>query len=73
LIGVQTLGNGVIQFSFTNNPSASFTVLATTNVSLPMNLWSNLGTAVESPAGTYNFADPQVTNNVQRYYRVRSP
>ena len=75
LTGVQTLGNGVIQLSFTNISGSSFTVLATTNVALPLNLWSNLGAAVESPAGSgqFQFTDPQATNNTQRYYRVRTP
>jgi DNA-binding beta-propeller fold protein YncE len=75
LTGVQMLGNGVIQFSFTNISSASFTVLATTNVALPLNQWANLGAAVESPAGSgqFQFTDPQATNNVQRFYRVSSP
>jgi hypothetical protein len=53
----------------------SFTVLASTNVALPFNQWSNLGTAVESPLGSgqYPFTDPQATNYSRRFYKVTSP
>jgi hypothetical protein len=69
------LTNGGFGFSFTNTPGASFTVFATTNPALPGNTWSNLGPAVESPAGSghYQFTDPNATNAIQRFYRVRSP
>jgi len=53
----------------------SFTVWGSTNVALPFAQWSNLGAPVESPIGSGNFlfADPQATNNAQRFYRVSSP
>ncbi|MSU59040.1 MAG: DUF5011 domain-containing protein, partial [Pedosphaera sp.] len=73
LTDLTKLGNGSFQFSFTNLPGASFTVFASTNVALPFAQWSNLGAPVESPAGTFQFTDPQATNNTQRFYRVRSP
>ncbi len=43
LTGLQMLGNGVVHFAFTNNPSASFTVLSTTNLSLPLSNWTVVG------------------------------
>jgi hypothetical protein len=61
------------RFSFTNLAGASYTILATTNLALLLAQWSNLGAPVESPAGTFQFTDPQATNNAQRFYRVRSP
>lgn len=73
LINPVTLGNGSFQFSFTNLAGASFTVFASTNVAAPFNEWSNLGAPVESPAGTFQFTDPQATDYTERYYRVRSP
>lgn len=75
LTALTQLGNGAFQFSFTNLTGASFTVFASTNVALPFNAWSNLGPALETPAssGNYQFTDPQATNNVVRFYRVRSP
>jgi hypothetical protein len=64
-----------LQFGFTNYTDMIFTVLTSTNLTLPLNLWTNIGYAVESPAGSgqYQFTDPQATNYPQRFYRVRSP
>jgi hypothetical protein len=75
LTGVTRLGNGSLKFGFTNFTDMNFTVLGSTNIALPMNLWSNLGAAVESPAGSghYQFTDLQATNSPQRFYRVRWP
>ena len=75
LAGLTRLGNGSIRFSFTNVIGGSFTVFASTNLTQPFNVWSNLGTAVESPVGSgqFQFTDPQATNSIQRFYRVRSP
>jgi hypothetical protein len=69
------LANHSFKFSFSNVSGASFTILSSTNVSWPINAWSNLGAAVESPAnsGQFQFTDPQATNSVRRFYRVRSP
>ena len=73
--GATRLGNGTFQFSFTSVAGASFTIFASTNVAQPFNAWSNLGSAVETPAnsGQFQFADPQATNKPVRFYRVRSP
>jgi Lamin Tail Domain/Immunoglobulin domain len=67
-----SLGSGA-QFSFIGTPGASFTILGSTNLTLPLSNWTVLGVATESPAGHYNFTDPQATNNVQRFYKARSP
>ena len=75
LTGLSRQTNGAFQFSFTNQPGASFTVFSSTNVALPANEWLNLGAVPETPPGSgqFQFTDPQATNNPQRYYRVRSP
>ena len=75
LTGVKKLANGMFQLGFPNYSGLSYTVLASTNVTAPLNTWSNLGPAIEVPAGTgqYQFTDPQATNNPQRFYRVSSP
>ena len=73
LTGVQMLANGAIQFSFTNNPSASFTVLSTTNISLPLANWTVVGSATNISSDLFQFTSQPTTNDRQRYYRVRSP
>jgi DNA-binding beta-propeller fold protein YncE len=73
LTGIQMLGNGVLQFGFTNNPSGSFTVLSTTNLSLPMNVWTVVGTASNTAPGQFQFTSQPTTNDSQRFYGVRSP
>ncbi|MEI2726285.1 MAG: hypothetical protein V9H26_23060 [Verrucomicrobiota bacterium] len=75
LASLARLGNGSFQFGFTNGTGLPFTVLTSTNVALPLNLWSNLGPAVETPvsSGQYQFTDPQATSNLIRFYRVSSP
>jgi hypothetical protein len=59
-------------FDFTNNPSASFTVLASTNLSLQMSSWTLLAGVAEVLPGQFQFTDPQATNTPLRFYRVSS-
>jgi hypothetical protein len=73
LTGFTILGNGAFQFSFTNNQSAVFTVLTTTNLSLPLTNWTVLGVPINNGSGQYQFTDLTATNDSQRFYRVRSP
>ena len=64
---------GVCQFTFTNVPALSFTVVATTNPALPLSNWTTLSIATELSPGQYQFADLQASNSPGRFYRVRSP
>jgi hypothetical protein len=73
LTNVVKLANGAFQFSFTNRPGRSFTVLSTTNVAGPSTNWTLLGGAAEVAPGQFQFTDPQATNSSKRFYRVRSP
>jgi hypothetical protein len=75
LTGMTVLGNGTFGFDFTHLTGSNFTVFASTNATLPLNSWSNLGPAVETPAasGQFRFTDLQATNNAQRFYRAKSP
>lgn len=69
-------GGGAFGFSFTNVPGASFTVYATTNLTLPFSNWPVVGQLTESNNGShsqYLFTDPEASNKVQRFYRVSSP
>jgi hypothetical protein len=62
-----------LQFSFTNTPSAVFTVVSTTNLSVPLRNWTVVGNPVESPPGMYQFTSQPTTNNTQIFYGVVSP
>jgi hypothetical protein len=73
LTGVKKLNGGSCQFVFTNIMGAPFSVLAVTNLSLPLSNWTSLGAVTDSPPGQYQFADPQAANGAQRFYRVSSP
>ncbi len=61
-----------LEISFTNIAASSFSVLGTTNLSLPLIDWSPLGSATETSPGQYQFTDASVTNAL-RFYRVQSP
>jgi hypothetical protein len=75
LVGPTLLGDGSVQLTFTNFSGATFSVLASSDLGLPLNLWSNLGPAFETPPGSgqFQFTDVPATNYLQRYYRVQSP
>jgi hypothetical protein len=61
------------QFGFTGQTGKTFSVYASTNLTLPIAQWTSIGAAVETSAGNYSFTDTAATNSVQRFYRVTSP
>jgi hypothetical protein len=67
------LPGGAFRFSFTNAPGKTFSVLGTTNLTLPLTNWSGLGGVTETAPGQFQFSDPQASNNLLRFYRVRLP
>ena len=67
------LPGGLFRFNFTNSTPINFTVLASTNVTLPASNWSVLGIATIISSGVYQFTDSQATNFTRRFYQVRSP
>lgn len=69
------LGDGTFQFSFTNLPGNSYTVLGSTNATLPLASWYVLGSVTEIPAGSglYQFTDLQAMNRACCFYVIRSP
>jgi len=69
----QPMGSSGFKLSFTNTPSVSFSIYYSTNTTQAVTNWTLLGSATESPAGHYQFTDPQAMTNRQRYYTVRSP
>jgi hypothetical protein len=65
--------NGAFSFGFNNASNTDFTVLATTNIALPLGQWTILGEAVQNVPGQYQFTDPGAANSPQRFYHVVSP
>ncbi len=68
-----SLPGGLFRFNFTNVTPISFTVLASTDVTLPKSNWTALGSATVISPGVYQFTDAQATNFPLRFYQVRSP
>jgi hypothetical protein len=73
LTGAQWLGAGVVRFSFTNNPDATFTVLSATNLSLPLTNWAVMGAPSNVGSGVFQFTSQPTTNDATRFYTIRSP
>jgi hypothetical protein len=73
LTDVQLLANSAIQFSFTNNPSGSFTVLSTTNLALPLVDWTVVGAATNISGNEFRFTSQPTGSGQQHFYTVRSP
>lgn len=67
------LANGIFQVIFTNaQADASYTLLATTNLALPLGSWTVVSTASNLPAGVVELSDP-AAGNPGRFYMLRSP
>jgi hypothetical protein len=74
LTAAMNYGNGSFQFGFTDNSAgATFTILTTTNLALPINDWRVLGGAIAIAPGQFQFTDAQATNCLQQFYGVISP
>jgi hypothetical protein len=73
LTGTQILGNGALQFDFTNIQDASLTVLSSTNLSMPLSNWTVVGTASNIGPGRFQFTSQPTTNDSQQFFSVRSP
>lgn len=67
------LSGNALQFSFTNTPGASFSVLSVTNLATPSSNWPFIGNVTEVSAGQFQFTDTNASNYANRFYRVRSP
>ena len=71
--GVTVLPGHVLHLSFTNWPGATFSVLGSTNLGLPLARWTVLGQATNVSGGLYQFTTPPATNAPFQFLRLRSP
>ena len=68
---------GGFQFAFTSAPHGAYSVVATTDLALPLVYldegvlnWTVLPPVPEFSPGLYFFGDPEATNSPQRFYQV---
>jgi hypothetical protein len=66
-------GSGGWQLSFSAQNGQSYKVLATTNLTLPVNQWIIVTNGTFGLSGTATFTDSSATNLAQRFYRIVSP
>lgn len=64
---------GQFSFQFTGNPNGSYSVLATTNLILPLADWTVLGSATLVSSDLFQYVDTHATNYPQRFYKLRAP
>jgi hypothetical protein len=63
------LPNHVFQFNFTSTPGATFTILATTNLAMPLSNWMNLGTIGSIGTGIFRYNSQPITSS-QEFFQV---
>lgn len=61
-----------MQLSFTNVPGASFTVLCSPDLALPLTSWVPVGPMTEVSPGQYQFTDPHPATNARCFYSIQS-
>lgn len=64
---------GQFSLQFAGNPNGSYSVLATTNLVLPVANWTTLGPATLLSNDLFGYVDQHTTNYPRRFYRLRSP
>ena len=64
---------GGFQVGFASLPHSTNTILASTNLILPLSDWTPLGTATEFSPGLFIFTDTDAVNHACRFYRASGP
>jgi glucuronoarabinoxylan endo-1,4-beta-xylanase len=65
--------NRTFQFSFTGSAPLQYTVLTSTNLSLPLSNWTVAGSATNTGNNYYTFSVPLAPNQPALFYRVQVP
>ena len=73
MIGLTSLGGGVFQFSLTNPNGLPFSILASTNLALPLSQWTVIGAPTQMVPGQFQFTDPAALLCPSRFYSARWP
>jgi hypothetical protein len=72
-LNTKMLGNGSVQFAFTNSQGSSFTLVSSADLSLPLSNWTVVGAFSNIAPGEFQFTTPPGSNAPRCFYRVRSP
>ncbi len=62
---------GAFEFYFTNQSVVNFDILVSTNISLPVSNWTDLGPAISLGGGYYQFTDTNAIGQPRRFYLLR--
>ncbi|EEF62513.1 choice-of-anchor Q domain-containing protein [Pedosphaera parvula] len=67
------VSGGGLQLQFSGSSGTGYTIVSTTDLTLPLSNWTVLGSAIETTNGEFQFNDTQAMSFPQRSYRVRQP
>ena len=67
----QGINGRCMQLALTSVPGATFTVLSSTDATVPLSDWQAVGTMTEIAPGVYQFTDPQPATNPSCYYSIQ--
>ena len=69
--GIAVSGTNVVISGTNGVPNANYSVLTTTNVTLPLINWSSIATNQFDSSGNFSFTNAIDANDLQRYFQVR--
>jgi hypothetical protein len=64
---------GQFRIQFAGNSNFTQRVFTSTNMAIPTAGWTPLGYATQISSGFFEFTDLSSTNDLQRFYQLRSP
>jgi hypothetical protein len=67
------ISGGQLLIQFTGTANASYTVLAATNIALPLTNWTVLGQASQTNLSQFEFLDTALPAYPRRFYIIRTP
>jgi len=73
VIGRVTMTSAGAQLTVTNAPGVTFTVLGTTDLTMPVGSWDVLGPMTEIAPGQFQWTDPDYASYDFRFFSLRSP
>jgi autotransporter-associated beta strand protein len=73
ILSVTSTGPGNFQFSGQGPTNWTYTIVASTNVALPLSEWEQVSSGAFSANGTFTFTETQAGTYRERYYRVVTP